>query len=257
MNNLKIEIKNKICILSINRMKNLNAINLDLLFELKESLLKYHDSKEIRTIILTGRGEQAFIAGADIKSMSKMSSQEAYDFSRLGNDITLIMDQYPKPIIAAINGYALGGGCEFAMACHIRFASENAVMGQPETGLGLIPGFGGTQRLPRIVGLTNAYNLLLSGGSIDALEAKRIGLVSDVFKKTELIEKTMKFAEKINRNSPFSSKMIIEAVNKGVHLDLREALEIESQYFKKVFENENKNIGIESFLSKKTPEFID
>ena len=257
MNNLKIEIKNKICILSINRMKNLNAINLDLLFELKESLLKYHDSKEIRTIILTGRGEQAFIAGADIKSMSKMSSQEAYDFSRLGNDITLIMDQYPKPIIAAINGYALGGGCEFAMACHIRFASENAVIGQPETGLGLIPGFGGTQRLPRIIGLTNAYNLLLSGGSIDALEAKRIGLVSDVFKKTELIEKTMKFAEKINRNSPFSSKMIIEAINKGVHLDLREALELESQYFKKVFENENKNIGIESFLSKKNPEFID
>ena len=257
MNNLKIEIKNKICILSINRMKNLNAINLDLLFELKESLLKYHDSKEIRTIILTGRGEQAFIAGADIKSMSKMSSQEAYDFSRLGNDITLIMDQYPKPIIAAINGYALGGGCEFAMACHIRFASENAVIGQPETGLGLIPGFGGTQRLPRIVGLTNAYNLLLSGGSIDALEAKRIGLVSDVFKKTELIEKAMKFAEKINRNSPFSSKMIIEAINKGVHLDLREALELESQYFKKVFENENKNIGIESFLSKKPPEFID
>ena len=257
MSNLKIEIKNKICILSINRVKNLNAINLDLLFKLKESLLKYHDSKEIRTIILTGRGEQAFIAGADIKSMSKMSSQEAYDFSRLGNDITLIMDQYPKPIIAAINGYALGGGCEFAMACHIRFASENAVIGQPETGLGLIPGFGGTQRLPRIVGLTNAYNLLLSGGSIDALEAKRIGLVSDVFKKTELIEKTMKFAEKINRNSPFSSKMIIEAVNKGVHLDLREALELESQYFKKVFENENKNIGIESFLSKKNPEFID
>jgi len=143
------------------------------------------------------------------------------------------------------------------MACHIRFASENAVIGQPETGLGLIPGFGGTQRLPRIVGLTNAYNLLLSGRSIDALEAKRIGLVSDVFSQNELIEKTMKFTEKVNKNSPFSSKKIIEAVNKGIHLDLQEALELESQYFKKVFESENKNIGIESFLNKAKPEFID
>ena len=143
------------------------------------------------------------------------------------------------------------------MACHIRFASENAVIGQPETGLGLIPGFGGTQRLPRIVGLTNAYKLLLSGKPIDALEAKRIGLVSDIFSQNELIEKTMKFAEKVNKNSPFSSKKIIEAVNKGIHLDLQEALELESQYFKKVFESENKNIGIESFLNKAKPEFID
>ena len=257
MKNLKIEISNKTCIVSINRLKNLNAINLDLLIELKEVLTQYQNSKQIRTMILTGEGEQAFIAGADIKSMSKMSSQQAYDFSKLGNDITLMMDQYPKPIIAAINGYALGGGCEFAMACHIRFASENAMIGQPETGLGLIPGFGGTQRLPRIVGLTNAYNLLLSGQSINAMEAKRIGLVSDVFNQSELLDRTVKFAEKINKNSPFSSKIIIEAINMGVHLNLQEALEIESQYFKKVFKSENKNIGIESFLNKIKPEFID
>ena len=257
MKNLKIEISNKTCIVSINRLKNLNAINLDLLMELKEVLTQYQNSKQIRTMILTGEGEQAFIAGADIKSMSKMSSEQAYDFSKLGNDITLMMDQYPKPIIAAINGYALGGGCEFAMACHIRFASENAMIGQPETGLGLIPGFGGTQRLPRIVGLTNAYNLLLSGQSINAMEAKRIGLVSDVFNQSELLDRTVKFAEKINKNSPFSSKIIIEAINMGVHLNLQEALEIESQYFKKVFNNENKNIGIESFLNKIKPEFID
>ena len=257
MKNLKIEIKNKICIISINRLKNLNAINLNLLVDLKKALFQYQDSKEIRTIILTGEGNQAFIAGADIKSMSKMNSQESYDFSKLGNDITLMMDKYPKPIIAAINGYALGGGCELAMACHIRFASENTIIGQPETGLGLIPGFGGTQRLPRIVGLTNAYKLLLSGSPIDALEAKRIGLVSDIFNQSELIEKTIKFAEKINKNSPSSSKIIIEVVNKGIHLDLKEALNIESQYFKKVFENENKNIGIKSFLDKTKPDFID
>ena len=167
------------------------------------------------------------------------------------------MSLIKTPIIAAVNGYALGGGCEFAMACHIRFASENAIIGQPETGLGLIPGFGGTQRLPRIVGLTNAYNLLLSGESINALEAKRIGFVSDVFNQNELMDKTIKFAEKINKNSPFSSEMIITLVNNGIHLNLKDALAMESDYFREIFEHKNRNIGIKAFLDKEKPDFID
>ena len=160
---IDINIDNKICYIRINRPKHLNAINVDLLNKLRDTLDKYKNSKEFGSVILTGNGDKAFIAGADIKAMSLMTSDEAHQFSKLGNEITLIMDNYPKPIIGAINGYALGGGCEIAMACHIRFASNNALFGQPESGLGLIPGFGGTQRLPRIVGLSNAYKILLSG----------------------------------------------------------------------------------------------
>ncbi len=257
MKNIKIEIKNQICTIFIDRVKAFNAINIDLMKELKDTLVKLKNSNEFRSVILTGSGENAFIAGADIKAMSSMNSQEAYNFSKLGNGLTLLIENYQKPIIAAINGYALGGGCEFAMACHIRFCSENAIIGQPETGLGLIPGFGGTQRLPRIVGNTHAYNLLLSGKSIDAAEAKRLGFVSDVFKSDELLSKCQDFAKKINYNSPYSSRLIIELVNKGAHLSLQDALDLETEYFRKVFKHDNKNIGIEAFLKKEKPDFKD
>ena len=257
MKNIKIDIKKQICTIYINRLKSYNSINIDVINELTDTLMKHRKSKEFRSIILTGVGEQAFIAGADIKAMSKMSSKEAFEFSKAGNDLTLLMENYPKPIIAAINGYALGGGCEFAMACHIRFCSENAVIGQPETGLGLIPGFGGTQRLSRIIGLTNAYDLLLSGRSISSSEAKEMGLVSKVFKAKELLEECVKFAEKINKNSPSSSKIIIELVNKGAHLSLEKALMLESQYFQKIFSDKNKDIGIKAFLNKNKPNFKD
>ena len=257
MKNIKIEIKNQICIIYIDRIKSLNAINLEVINELSDIFNKYKDSKDFRSIILTGTGEQAFIAGADIKAMSLMSSQQAYEFSKAGNNLTLLMENYPKPIIAAINGYALGGGCEFAMACHIRFCSENAIIGQPESGLGLIPGFGGTQRLPRIIGTTNAYNLLLSGKSINATEAKRMGFVSDIFKSEELLDNCISFAKKINKNSPFSSRLIIELVNKGAHLSLKESLDLESDYFRKVFNDKNSNIGMDAFLNKNKPDFKD
>jgi len=257
MSNIKIEIENQICILYIDRINSFNAINLDVINELTDTLTKYKNSKDFRSVILTGVGKQAFIAGADIKAMSLMSGGEAYDFSKAGNDLTLLMENYPKPIIAAINGYALGGGCEFAMACHIRFCSENAIIGQPESGLGLIPGFGGTQRLSRIIGSTNAYNLLLSGRSINADEAKRIGFVSDIFKSEELLDKCIDFAKKINKNSPFSSSLIIELVNKGAHLSLEEALNLESDYFRKVFNHDNRKIGVDAFLNKNKPDFKD
>ena len=257
MRNIKIDIKKQICIIYIDRLKSYNSINLDVINELTDVLNKYSKSKEFRSIILTGAGNQAFIAGADIKAMSLMNDKEAFDFSKAGNDLTLLIENYPKPIIAAINGYALGGGCEFAMACHIRFCSENAIIGQPEIGLGLIPGFGGTQRLPRIVGLTNAYNLLLSGRSIDSREAKKIGLVSKVFKNEDLLLESIKFAEKINKNSPSSSKLIIELINKGAHLSLKDALDLESRYFQKVFSDKNKDIGIKAFLNKSKPDFKD
>ena len=254
---IKIEIEDKICFISIDREKHLNALNVDVLNELKTTLIKYRESNQIRSVILTGKGKKAFIAGADIKAMSLMSSEESYEFSKLGNYITLIMDNYPKPIIAAINGYALGGGCEIAMACHIRIASDNALFGQPESGLGLIPGFGGTQRLPRIVGLSNAYKILLSGISINADEAKRIGLITSVFKSEDLIDEAILIANKINSKSPSASSSIIQLVNKGMSLDLKDALSLESDYFKKIFKDENKNIGISAFLNKEKPNFKD
>ena len=254
---IKNRIKEQICFIYIDRPNYLNALDLNVLNELKNILSKYENSKKIRSIILTGEGDKAFIAGADIKEMSLMSSEDAYKFSQLGNRITLMMDNYPKPIIGAINGYALGGGCELAMACHIRIASDNALFGQPESGLGLIPGFGGTQRLPRIVGLSNAYKILLSGISINAQKAKEIGLISDIYKKEDLINEAIKCANQINSKSPFSSKMIIELVNKGISLNLEDALKLESDYFKKIFQNKNKNIGISAFLNKKTPIFKD
>ena len=254
---MKVEIRNRICFISVDREEHLNAINLNVLSDLKSILAEYEKSKEIRSLILTGEGKKAFIAGADIKAMSSMSPKEAYNFSKLGNDITLLMDNYPKPIIAAINGYALGGGCEIAMACHIRLASENALFGQPESGLGLIPGFGGTQRLPRIVGLSNAYKILLSGAMIKAEEAKRIGLVTDIFKQEDLMNEAISIANKINSKSPGSSSKIIQLVNKGISLDLKDALSLESTYFEEIFKDENKDIGIKAFLNKEKPNFKD
>ena len=257
MKNIQVKINGKTCIIYINRAEAYNALNISVLNEFKSILEEYKDSKLIRSLILTGKGNKAFIAGADIKAMSLMNPDEACKFSQLGNDITLLMDNYPKPIIAAINGFALGGGCEFAMACHVRFASDKAIFGQPEIGLGLIPGFGGTQRLPRIVGLSNAYKILLSGEVINAKEARRIGLISDIFEHNLLVDEAIKFSEKINSKSPFSSKLIIELVNKGISQKMKDALTLETQCFKKVFNNENKDIGIEAFLNKEKPEFKD
>ena len=254
---IKTKIKNKTCVISVDRPKYLNAINIDVLRKLASILSKYKDSREVRSIILTGEGEKAFIAGADIKTMSEMSYKEAYEFSRLGNNLTLMMDTYPKPIICAVNGYALGGGCEIAMACHIRIASTNALFGQPESGLGLIPGFGGTQRLPRIVGLSNAYEILLSGISINADKAKEIGLVSNVFDSDDLMDRAANIANKINSKSPYSSGLIIQLVNKGISLKMSDALDLESKYFEKIFKHENKDIGISAFMEKRSPLFKD
>jgi len=254
---IKIKIENKICFISIDRPKYLNALNIDVIKELISVFNRYKNSEEIRSVILTGEGDKSFIAGADIKAMSEMSPGEAFDFSKLGNDLTLIMDNYPKPIICAINGYALGGGCELAMACHIRIGSKNALFGQPESGLGLIPGFGGTQRLPRIVGLSNAYEILLSGISINADKAKEIGLVSNIFDSQDLMAEAINIADRINSKSPYSSKVIIQLVNKGIHLNMKDALSLESEYFEKIFKHQNKNIGISAFIEKKPPIFED
>ena len=252
---MKVKISNRICFISIDREEYLNAINLKVLSDLKDVFLEHQRSKEIRSLILTGEGKKAFIAGADIKAMSSMSPNEAYKFSKLGNDLTLLMDNYPKPIIAAINGYALGGGCEIAMACHIRYASENAKFGQPEVKLGLIPGWGGTQRLPRIVGKGNATELIIGGHMIDAKQALRIGLVNKIFPLENLLEETINFAKEILKNGPDCIAESLRCINNSAGHSLMEGLDIEVEAFSELFGTDETTEGLNAFVDKRKPKF--
>ena len=183
---LETKIKNKIAVITIDRANTLNAMNPSILDELNRKIIKVIDNRKVKAIILTGSGKKAFVAGADIKVMQSLKPEEAYQFGKSGQELTNNIESSKKPIIAAINGFALGGGCEIALACHIRIACESAKFAQPEVKLGLIPGWGGTQRLPRIVGKGIATELIISGKSIDAEEALRIGLVNKVFKDKEI-----------------------------------------------------------------------
>ena len=226
-----------------------------MLSDLKEVFTQLRADKNVKVVILTGVGEKAFIAGADIIEMSKLAPKEAYEYARNGQILTEFIEQFPKPVIGAINGFALGGGCEFAMACHVRYASENAMFGQPEVGLGLIPGFGGTQRLPRLVGKGIALELLLSGKMISANEAKEIGLVNLVVPQEKLMETCIKLANKMTKNGPIALLKTISAVNDGFDIPLQNALELEAKQFGEIFESEDKTEGLSAFVSKRKPNF--
>jgi len=197
---IKEKIINQIGILTVDRPDALNAMNPDVLRELNQSVIALIENTNIGIIILTGSGEKAFIAGADIKVMQKLDSKSALSFGQLGQELCNVIEGSPKPLIAAVNGFALGGGCEIALACHIRFVSENVMFSQPEVKLGLIPGWGGTQRLPRIIGKGNAIELIIGGHMINAEEAYRIGLANKVFPQNSLLEETIKFANLILAN---------------------------------------------------------
>ena len=249
------KIENDICTLTINRPEQYNALNIEVLKELDSILNWILEETTVRVVIITGNGEKAFIAGADIQAMSKMDEKEAELFSKYGQDLTRKIEEYKLPIIAAVNGFALGGGCEFAMACHIRYASENAVFGQPEVGLGLIAGFGGTQRLPRLVGKGLAMELLISGNNINADEAYRIGLVNKVVPIKELIPLTEKLAFSILKNATIAVTATINVVNYGVDTDLRNGLAYEQKEFAKLFNSNDTKEGLLAFVEKRSPEF--
>ena len=251
------ELKNKICTLAINRPDQLNALNQKVLMELNEHISWIENNKKCRVAILTGIGNKAFIAGADIKEMYEMNSQSALEFSRLGQALTTRIENLKTPVIAAVNGYALGGGCEFALCCHMRFASMNALFGQPEVGLGLIAGFGGTQRLPRLIGKGKALELLLRGDPINASEAHSIGLVNNIFPQNKLLSEINEIALKISKNSPLAIQNTIKAVNCGIDLKLQEGLDFERLLFSKIFKSSDVKEGLKSFIMKKAPEFID
>ena len=249
------KLENKICTLTINRPDQYNALNRDVLNELDSKLDSIMEENDCRVIILTGEGDKAFIAGADIQEMQKMNANQAQEFSKMGQDLTVKIEESRIPIIAAVNGFALGGGCEFAMACHIRYASENAVFGQPEVSLGLIAGWGGTQRLPRLIGKGKAMQILLSGENIKAEEAHFMGLVSKVVPIDELIPSVEKLARSIIKNAPIAITATINAVNKGESNSLHEGLLKEQTEFSKLFKTEDTREGLLAFIEKRSPKF--
>jgi enoyl-CoA hydratase len=255
MNTVQTSIKDRIAIIKINRPKQLNALSMEVLADLKEEFKIVEQNDGVGVIILTGEGDKAFIAGADIKEMSTLSVKEAEAYAIKGQSLTTCIENFPKPVIAAINGFALGGGCEFAMACHIRYASETARLGQPEVGLGLIAGFGGTQRLPRLVGKGRALEILLSGGMLSAQDAKGMGLVNAIFPQESLIEECLKLASKILRNAPIAIRETIFSVNEGLDLSLEGGLKQEAQRFGVIFESEDQIEGTTAFVEKRPAKF--
>lgn len=243
------ETEGMVGIITINRPKALNALNSQVLDELDKTFDAV-DLNEIRALILTGAGEKSFVAGADIGEMSTLSKEEGEAFGKKGNDVFRKIETFPIPVIAAINGFALGGGCEISMSCDIRICSENAVFGQPEVGLGITPGFGGTQRLPRIVGVGMAKQMIYGARNIKADEAYRIGLVNAVYPLEELMEQAKKLASGIAMQAPIAVRNCKKAINDGLQVNMDEAIIIEEKLFGDCFETEDQRAGMGNFLEK-------
>lgn len=250
MNFVKYEQDEMIGVITINRSEALNALNSSVLDEIGDCFDNI-DINAIRAVVLTGEGIKSFVAGADIGEMSKLSKAEGEAFGKKGNDIFRKIETFPIPVIAAINGYALGGGCELAMSCDIRICSDNAVFGQPETGLGITPGFGGTQRLARLVGTGMAKQLIYTAKNIKADEALRIGLVNAVYTQEELLETAKKMAKGIAKNAPIAVRACKKAINDGLDVKMDDAIVIEEKLFGSCFETHDQIEGMSSFLEKR------
>lgn len=245
----------KILLLKISRPEALNALNRDVLNSLEEELEKAKNDGEIGGIIITGEGEKAFVAGADIKEFSSYGPVEAYRMAQRGQEIFSKIENFPKPVLAAVNGFALGGGCELALSCHIRIASKGAKFGQPEVNLGIIPGYGGTQRLPRIVGMGRALELILSGRMIDAEEAFSIGLVNKVVEKEKLIEEAKKTLNGIIEKAPLALELALKSVISGMEMSKEDGLKLERSNFAILFSTEDMKEGVKAFIEKRKPDF--
>lgn len=252
--NIIVEKKDAIGLLKINRPQVLNALNVETINELTNAIIDLGKDEKIKVVILTGEG-RAFIAGADIKEMSNMNPLEAKEFSELGHNMIDKIEKSRLPFIAAVNGLALGGGCETLMACDIVVAAKSAKIGQPEINLGIHPGFGGTQRLPRLVGKLKAKELLLTGRNLNSDEALAIGLVNTIVEDEKLIEEVEKIANQIANKSSVQTNFIKELVNKGVDIDLNSANTLEIIYFSSSFSTYDQKEGMKAFLEKRKPNF--
>ncbi|MBK3664992.1 enoyl-CoA hydratase/isomerase family protein [Bradyrhizobium diazoefficiens] len=255
LTNVLYEKKDGIAYVTLNRPKVLNALNTPTWIDLKTAFEEAKADTSVHGVILTGAGDKAFIAGADISELAHVDAYEAEESSRFGQDVLSLIENLGKPVVAAINGFALGGGCETAMACTIRIAAEHAKFGQPEVKLGLLPGGGGTQRLPRLVGKGRALQLILTGETISAQEAYRIGLVNEIVPPTDLIARAETILKQISANAPIAVKFSLEAANKGLDTSQAEGFALEASYFGICAATEDKKEGTSAFLEKRRPQF--
>ena len=255
LENLLYEKKNGIAYITVNRPAVRNALNAQTIRELKSAFEMAKNDGEVRVVILTGSGDKAFVAGADINELATQTPVTGRDYGLAGQAVFNSIEQLGKPVIAAINGYALGGGCELAMACSFRIASENAMLGQPEVKLGIIPGYGGSQRLPRLVGKGIALQILLTGDMVPAAEALRIGLVNQVVPSAELMTAVESIARKIMANGPLAVRLCLEAVNQGLEMTQDEGQFLEATLFGLTCASEDMKEGMRAFLEKRAPDF--
>ncbi len=253
--NLLFEVKGNVAIVTINRPDKMNSLNTETLDELKSLFLSIKEDENIYVVIITGSGEKVFVAGADIAELNKLTVISAKEFSEKGHEVFNNIENLGKPVIAAINGYALGGGCELALACHIRLASENAMFGQPEVNLGIIPGYGGTQRLSRLINSGRAAEIILSGKNFDVNEAYRIGLVNKIFSQSELIEKALNLASGIASKGQIAIRHSLKAIRGASEIPLHEGLKYEISLFALTCGTDDFKEGTSAFLDKRKPVF--
>jgi enoyl-CoA hydratase len=253
--NLLLQLNGSAALITINRPDKLNALNIETMVEIKTAFTELASIDQIRGVIVTGSGEKAFIAGADIKELNSLNALSGKEFAEKGQDVFNTIQHFDKPVIAAVNGFALGGGCELALACHIRLASENAKFGQPEVNLGIIPGYGGTQRLARLINPGRAMEMILTGDMIDAAEALRIGLVNKIYPQNELLSKALEMCNKIASKGRDAIRVAIKAVNSAQQVPLNEGLAMEAAFFALCCGTEDFKEGTSAFLEKRKPAF--
>ena len=253
--NVLLEREDRVAILTISRPKALNALNKDTIMEIKSAVLEVKEDSDIDLLIITGAGDKSFVAGADISFMQNLSAMEGRTFGALAQEAFRQIEAMEKPVIAAVNGYALGGGCELAMCCDFRIASTKAKFGQPEVGLGITPGFGGTQRLPRLVGAGMAKQMLYTADMIDAAEALRIGLVNSVVEPEELMDFVKNIAQRILSKAPVAVRLSKVAANEGMQTDIDRGMTIEADAFGLCFATADQKEGMSAFVEKRKPQF--
>ncbi|MCH4218205.1 MAG: enoyl-CoA hydratase-related protein [Megasphaera sp.] len=255
--NIEFTKEDGIGVLTINRPKALNALNTDTVVELNDCVGKIENDPEVKVLIVTGSGKKSFVAGADIVEMSTKNAIEGRHFGKISQDTFTRIENLPQPVIAAVNGFALGGGCELACACDFRYASENAKFGQPEVGLGITPGFGGTQRLPRVVGRGYGKEMIFRANMIDAQEAHRIGLVNAVMPQEELMDYAKKVAKEIAGNAKIAVQLAKTAVNRGINCDVITGIAYEDEVFGLCFSTDDQKEGMAAFVEKRAKHFTD
>ncbi|MFQ5738599.1 MAG: enoyl-CoA hydratase-related protein [Acidobacteriota bacterium] len=253
--NLKLEIEEGIALLTVNRPETLNALNRETMKELEAAFAQLREDAAAGAVIVTGEGPKSFVAGADIKELEALDAAAGKKLSAQGQAIFRAIETFPKLVIAAVNGYCLGGGCELALACHLRIASETAVFGQPEVQLGLVPGYGGTQRLGRLVGKGLALEMILCGQMVDAGRALRMGLVNRVVEPAQLMNESRAVASRILQNGPLAVQYSIEAIDRGLQMPLEEGLSLESTLFGLACASQDMKEGTRAFLEKRNPQF--